>query len=135
VLLLPLFLLVAYCAGLLQARGLWISLGGVLAAALGWRGVEYALHVQSATGFGSVWSAGLFLWKYIALLALPVHMSVERSTSTPGGGLSGVAVVALLAAIGLGAAVFLLRRRLPVVSAGAAWMGICLLPFCGVLSI
>jgi protein O-mannosyl-transferase len=135
VLIVPLFLLVVYSADLLQARGLWFSLGGVLAAALGWRGLEYALHVQSATALGSVWPVGLFFWRYVGLIALPVHMSVERSTSTPGGGFSGVAVVALLAAIGLGAVAFLLRRRLPVMSAGAAWMGICLLPFCGMLSI
>jgi protein O-mannosyl-transferase len=136
VLVAPLFLLVAYAAGELRlAHSLWVPLGAMLAAVAGWWGVERALHVASATRFGSVWPAGEFFWRYVELIALPVRMSVERSTATPGGTLSGMAIVALLAGIALVAACFRLRQRVPVVSAGAAWMAICLLPFCGVLAI
>jgi protein O-mannosyl-transferase len=132
----PLFLLVAYGAGELRSsRRLWVPLGAMLAAVAGWWGLERTLHVASATRFGSVWSAGEFFWKYVGLIALPVRMSVERSTVTPGGGRSWMAIVALVGAIALVAAGVWLRRRVPVVSAGAAWMAICLLPFCGVLAV
>jgi tetratricopeptide (TPR) repeat protein len=134
----PLFLLVAYAAGELRSsRSLSASLGAMLAAVLGWWGVERALQVESATRLGSVWSVGEFFWRYVGLIALPVRMSVERSTSTPstppGGAFSVSAALALVAALALGAGVFVLRRRVPVASAGTAWMAICLLPFCGVL--
>jgi Flp pilus assembly protein TadD len=136
VLVAPLFLLVAYGAGELRSsRAFWMALGAMLAAVAGWWSLERAVHVASATRFGSVWVVGEFFWRYVGLIALPVRMSVERSTATPGGGLSGMVIVALAAAIALVAACFALRRRAPVVSAGAAWMAVCLLPFCGVLAI
>ena len=136
VLVAPLFLLVAYGAGeWWSARSLGVPLGAMLAAVAGWWGVERALHVASATRFGSVWAVGEFFWRYVGLIALPVRMSVERSTATPGGGLSGTAIVALATAIAFVATCVWLRRKVPTVSAGAAWMAICLLPFCGLLVI
>ncbi|HEX4652471.1 MAG TPA: tetratricopeptide repeat protein [Granulicella sp.] len=136
VLVAPLFLLVAFGAGELRSsRSVWGTLGAMLAAVAGWWGLERALHVASATHLGSVWAVGEFFWKYVGLIALPVRMSVERSTTTPGGGISGTAIVALAGVVALVAACVWLRRRAPLVSAGAAWMALCLLPFCGALAI
>ncbi len=102
VLVAPLFLLVAYGAGELRSsRAALGAAGAMLAAVAGWWGVERAMHVASPTHFGSVWTVGEFFWRYVGLIALPVRMSVERSTATPGGGLSGMAIVALGATIAL----------------------------------
>ncbi len=65
----------------------------------------------------------------------PVHMSVERSTSTPANVFSVAAVVAWVGLIALIGLVVLLRKRVPVVAAGLAWGVIALLPFSGVVFI
>jgi len=60
-------------------------------------------------------------------------MSVERSTSMPAAHSSGIGVLAWAGVAVLAALVFWLWRKRPVAAAGLAWMGIALVPFCGLV--
>lgn len=80
---------------------------------------------------GSLWPAGLYFAKYVSWIFLPIHMSVERSSSTPAAGFSIAALIAWLVLIGFGWAAVALRRKAPAISAGVAWLICALLPFCG----
>jgi protein O-mannosyl-transferase len=131
----PLFLLVAYAAGELCSPRLWQPLAAMLAAVALWWSTGHALGVHGTASFGSVWSVGLFLGKYLAWIALPLHLSVERSTSTPAAALSAAAALALAALVAAASVLLALRRRLPALSAGLAWTLVCLLPFSGLLRI
>jgi Flp pilus assembly protein TadD len=95
-------------------------------------------HAAGATGVtakGTVASFGLFFWKYLGWMVLPIHMSVERSTDTPPPGWSGHALAAwLFLALGC-AVVMVVDRKIPRSSIGFAWMAIGLLPFCGIVFI
>src|ERR1700675_2802059 len=49
-------------------------------------------HVAGATGVtakGTIASFGLFFWKYLGWMVLPINMSIERSTDAPPPGWSG----------------------------------------------
>jgi Flp pilus assembly protein TadD len=95
-------------------------------------------HAAGATGVtakGTIASFGLFFWKYVGWMVLPIHMSVERSTDTPPPGWSGRALAAWLF-LALACAVWIVvDRKIPRSSIGFAWMGIGLLPFCGIVFI
>jgi Flp pilus assembly protein TadD len=95
-------------------------------------------HAAGATGVtakGTLASFGLFFWKYLGWIVLPIHMSVERSTDTPPPGWSGHALAAWLC-LALACAVFIaVHRKIPISPIGFAWMGIGLLPFCGLVFI
>jgi Flp pilus assembly protein TadD len=95
-------------------------------------------HAAGATGVttkGTIASFGLFFWKYLGWMVLPIHMSVERSTDTPPPGWSGDALRAWLF-LALACAVWIVvDRKIPRSSIGFAWMGIGLLPFCGIVFI
>jgi tetratricopeptide (TPR) repeat protein len=58
-------------------------------------------------------------------------MSVERSTSMPVNAASPGTIAGWMGLVVLVAAIVLLRKRMPFVSAGLAWMVVALLPFCG----
>jgi protein O-mannosyl-transferase len=93
-------------------------------------------HAAGATGVtakGTMASFGLFFWKYLGWMVLPIHMSVERSTDTPPPGWSGQALAAWLCLALACAALIVVHRRIPRSSIGFAWMGIGLLPFCGIV--
>jgi Flp pilus assembly protein TadD len=93
-------------------------------------------HAAGATGVtakGTMASFGLFFWKYLGWMVLPIHMSVERSTDTPPPGWSGQALAAWLCLALAGAVLIVVHRRIPRSSIGFAWMGIGLLPFCGIV--
>jgi Flp pilus assembly protein TadD len=93
-------------------------------------------HVAGATGVtakGTMASFGLFFWKYLGWMILPIHMSVERSTDTPPSGWSGHALAAWLCLALAGAVLIVVHRKIPRSALGFAWMGIGLLPFCGMV--
>jgi Flp pilus assembly protein TadD len=93
-------------------------------------------HAAGATGVtakGTMASFGLFFWKYLGWMVLPIHMSVERSTDTPPPGWSGQALAAWLCLALACAVLIVVHRRIPRSSIGFAWMGIGLLPFCGIV--
>jgi protein O-mannosyl-transferase len=78
---------------------------------------------------------GVFFFKYLGWLALPVRMSIERSTNTPLDRLSVAALAAWAGALAIFVIVFLLRRRWQMVAAAMAWTSVALLPFCGLVPI
>jgi Flp pilus assembly protein TadD len=95
-------------------------------------------HVVGATGVttkGTMASFGLFFWKYLGWMVLPIHMSIERSTDTPPPGWSGHALAAWLCLALACAVLIVVHRKIPRSSIGFAWMGIGLLPFCGMVFI
>ena len=95
-------------------------------------------HAAGATGVtakGTMASFGLFFWKYLGWMLLPIHMSVERSTDTPPPGWSGHALAAWLCLALACVLLIVLRRKSPTSAIGFAWMGIGLLPFCGAVFI
>lgn len=95
-------------------------------------------HGAGATGVPakvSMASFGLFFWKYLGWMVLPIHMSMERSTDTPPPGWSRYALAAWLCLALACAALMFIRREIPRLPIGFAWMGIGLLPFCGIVFI
>jgi len=95
-------------------------------------------HAAGATGVtakGTIASFGLFFWKYLGWMVLPIHMSVERSTDTPPPGWSGRALAAWLFLALACAVLIVVHRKIPRLKFGFAWMGIGLLPFCGIVFI
>jgi Flp pilus assembly protein TadD len=78
---------------------------------------------------------GIFFFKYLGWLVLPVRMSIERSTDTPLDRLSVAALAAWAGALAIFVIVFLLRRRWQMVAAAMAWTSVALLPFCGLVPI
>jgi len=95
-------------------------------------------HAAGATGVkakGTIASVGLFFWKYLAWMVLPIRMSVERSTDTPPPGWSGPALAAWLCLALACAVLIAVHRKIPRSPIGFAWMGIGLLPFCGIVFI
>jgi protein O-mannosyl-transferase len=98
----------------------------------------WSRHAAGATGVearGTMASFGLFFWKYLGWMVLPIHMSVERSTDTPPAGWSGEALVAWLCLVLACAGLTGIHRKFPRLPIGFAWMGIALLPFCGIVFI
>ena len=132
VLVLPLTLLVAYATDRLSPR-----LAGWLAAASVLAGVIYVV-LREAVKTGStghagaaLWAVGLAFWRYLQWMVLPVHMSVERSTSMPADAASLGTIFGWIGLAALLVAMVLLRKRVPLIAAGLAWTVIALLPFCG----
>ena len=134
-LVLPLTLLVAYATGRVSRRLRGGLVGSAVLAGLVYFAVKYFLGASGTRGAGAWWAIGLTFWKYVVWMIAPVHMSVERSTSTPANVFSVAAVVAWVGLIALIGLVVLLRKRVPVVAAGLAWGVIALLPFSGVVFI
>ncbi len=135
VLVLPLALLVAYATNRLSRR----LAGGLVAASILSGLIDIALREAVKTGSGgtgaALWAVGLAFWRYMQWMVLPVHMSVERSTSMPANAASLGTIAGWLGLVALIAAIALLRKREPAVSAGLAWVVIALLPFCGFVTI
>jgi Tfp pilus assembly protein PilF len=95
--------------------------------------LRHAAGASGVTAKGTIASFGLFFWKYLGWMVLPIHMSVERSTDTPPGGWSGYALAAWLYLVLACAVLIVVHRKIPRSSFGFAWMGIGLLPFCGIV--
>jgi protein O-mannosyl-transferase len=91
--------------------------------------------VTGATVSGTITSFGLFFWKYLGWMVLPIYMSFERSTDAPPSGWSCAALIAWLC-LAITCTVFIvLRRKITELSIGFAWIVIGLLPFCGLVFI
>jgi Tfp pilus assembly protein PilF len=98
-------------------------------------GLRHAAGTTGVTAKGTMASFAMFFWKYLGWMVLPIHMSVERSTDTPPPERSGQALAAWLC-LALACAVFIVgHRKIPKSLIGFAWMGIGLLPFCGIVFI
>lgn len=129
-LVLPLTVLMAYATGRVSRR-LWRGVGAAVLAGVVYFALKHFVGASGAQGTGAFWAIGLTFWKYVLWMIAPIHMSVERSTSTPANVFSAAAVVGWVGLLGLIGLVVLLRRRVPIVAAGLAWMVIALLPFSG----
>lgn len=132
VLVLPLTLLVGYAMNRLTRRAAgWLAAASVLA------GVIYAVLRETvrtgSTGHAgaALWSVGLAFWRYMQWMILPIHMSVERSTSMPANSASLGTIAGWTGLVALVVAMVLLRKRPRLIAVGLAWMVIALLPFCG----
>ena len=95
--------------------------------------VRHRIGVSAGHGAPALWAIAPTFWKYLGWILLPLHMSVERSTSTPANLPSATGFLAAVALLALLAAACFLRRRLPTVAAGLAVTAIGLLPFCGIV--
>ena len=92
---------------------------------------KFAVGAHGGDGSHTLWSVGLKFWRYVQLLSLPIHMSMERSSVVPSNTPSLAALIAWAAMIGLVLTAILIRKRAPVVAAGLATLLIGLLPYCG----
>ncbi len=109
----------------------------LLAADLAAFGVFFALRVavgvHGADGPAAFTAFAITLWRYLGWVFLPIHMSVERSTSTPPNTLSVAAALAWAALLALIALTAYLWRRIPPAAFGLTWLLLALAPFCGLV--
>ena len=136
ILLLPLVVLIAYVMERPRARSA-LALYCVTFTAIALFFV--VTHLVGPAGQyrkpASIAPFGIFFFKYLAWLVLPIHMSMERSTNTPADNLSALAIAAWVAVLCLFSAVIFLWRRWPMIAAALAWISIALFPFCGLVPI
>jgi protein O-mannosyl-transferase len=118
-----------------KSRAAMILSGASLISILLYFRLRHAAGAAAVTAKGSIASFGLFFWKYLGWMVLPIHMSVERSTDTPPPGWSGHAFVAWLCLALACAVLIVVYRKIPKSLIGFAWIGIGLLPFCGLVFI
>ena len=113
-----------------------LMLSGVsVIATLLYFGLRHSVGATGVTAKGTMVSFGLSFWKYLGWMVLPIHMSIERSTDTPPPGWSGHALAAWLCLALASVVLILVHRKSPPSAIGFAWMGIGLLPFCGIVFI
>lgn len=131
VLVLPLTLLIAYATDRLSRRLVgWLVAASVLAGLI-YIALREAVKTSPGQTRAALWAVGLAFWRYAKWMVLPVHMSVERSTSMPINAASLGTIAGWLGLIALVAAIVLLRKWMPKVAAGLVWVVVALLPFCG----
>ena len=129
---LPFMLLLAYCRDR-KLRPAWMPLCGAGLVA----GILYGVLRQTAgahlsSGRSLLPAVGAIFAKYLYWMILPLHMSIEQSTSLPRSGplfmfaASGLLLVFFVT-------LFAIRRKRPAVAAGLVWLAIALLPFCGLI--
>jgi hypothetical protein len=109
--------------------------GAALFAAASYFACRWAVGTRAGKGPHHFWNVAEVFWRYLQLVVLPVHMSVERSTSVPGTALTSGAILAWATLIVLIAGAVLLRRRVPTLTAGVAVVLISLLPYYGLVYI
>jgi protein O-mannosyl-transferase len=136
ILVLPLTMLVAYALKKLTSRAAAALYGASIAAGLLYFGLKHFIG-HSTAGYlpGTLLPFGIFFLKYIGWLALPVHMSIERSSNTPEDILSIQAILAWAGMLAIFATAIMLRHKQPLVAAGLVWTSIALAPFCGLVPI
>jgi tetratricopeptide (TPR) repeat protein len=135
VLILPLTLLVAYATDRLSRRlAGWLAATSILAGLI-YLALREAVRTSPGQTRAALWAVGLAFWRYVQWMVLPVHMSVERSTSTPINAASLGTIAGWVALIALVVAIVLLRKRMPKVAVGLVWVVVALLPFCGFIFI
>ncbi len=135
VLVLPLTILVAYARDH-KPRQWWLPLGGAgISIALVYLGLRHLAGADIPTAIPAILPLGIEFLKYVQWMLLPVAMSIERSTDVSANAFSFAAVVALLVVLLLFILIVRLRKKMPEVAVGLAWMSITLLPFCGIIFI
>ncbi len=110
-----------------------ILLSTNLAAAALYLALRHHIGVAADESSPALWAIAPTFWKYLSWILLPLHMSVERSTSTPPNLPSINAVLCTTALLVFLATSILLRKRLPAAAAGLAITALALLPFCGIV--
>lgn len=95
--------------------------------------LRFAVGAHSANGTSAPLAFASIFWKYLGWILVPLHMSVERSTSTPANALSDVVILAWIALLALLALVTLLWKPAPAAAFGLAWLLFALAPFCGLV--
>ncbi len=136
ILVLPLTMLLAYALKKPASPAARMLYGASIAAGLLYFGLKHLIgHPSVDYQPGTLIPFGIFFFKYIGWLALPVHMSMERSSNTPENILSIQAILAWAGMLGIFAAAIVLRRKQPMVAGGLAWTSIALAPFCGLVPI
>jgi protein O-mannosyl-transferase len=134
-LVLPLTLLIAYATSNTKRRSvLTLSSIAILASAF-YFVLKHIVAPQTESGPSAIRAFALIFWKYVSWILLPIHMSVERSTSTPPNILSTAAIAAWIGLFALISAIYLLRKSKPIASSGLLWLLIGLAPFCGLVFI
>jgi protein O-mannosyl-transferase len=134
-LVLPLTLLVAYATSNTKRSSLPTLSGAAILASALYFILKHIVAPQTESGPAAIKSFALIFWKYVLWIILPIHMSVERSTSTPPNILSTAATAAWIGLAALIAAIFFLRKSKPTASAGLLWLLVALIPFCGLVFI
>lgn len=119
-------------AALKQRPALIFLAANLIAIAL-FFSLRHAVGAHTATGPSALWSFATTFWKYLGWILLPLHMSVERSTSTPSNVLSTTSVLTWMALTIFIALAVYLRERIPTASFGMAWLLTALAPFSGLL--
>ena len=130
---LPLLLLVNVATRQWKSRRAWCMAGSVALAIACAEIARTAVGANTFTVFAPVRWAALALWQYIALTLLPIHMSVDRSTTISlqeahpwwWVGLVGFALALLLATAR--------HRRTPALLNGFLWFLIAVAPFCFIM--
>lgn len=132
---LPLLLLVLWTMRPAVSLRLWLlPAAGILLASFASAGVREAVGVKSFTTFASVKWSLLAFSQYLHLSLLPVHMSVERSTSLSLQQ-SHIWSYVGLCFVAAGFAYAAIRRREnPSILEGLCWYLIVILPFCFVMT-
>lgn len=115
-----------------QAATRWtgLAVASVLADVL-YFAARYAVGSNPGNGASALWSVGEIFWKYMQLIVLPIHMSMERSTSVPANRPSIFALIAWATLFGVAVMTFWLRKRNIGISAGLGLLLLALLPYCG----
>lgn len=131
-LMLPLTILIAYVSGRRPSRLWWLGAASGIAAAIAF-GLRTMAGARMTTAGPTILPAGAAFFKYLAWIVLPINMSIDRSVDTPANRFSVVAILALAALVAVLALAWWLRKRLPEVTSGIAWMTIAILPFCGIV--
>jgi Flp pilus assembly protein TadD len=130
IIVLPLFLLLVFSMKLQRARNLLATCGIIGVAAVCVGVLHFEIGVKSFSGLASLEWASLALWQYVIFTLLPLHMSVERSTSISLGHPHPWLVIGVVCfALGFGYAVLRLRDN-PLLLGGLTWFLICITPFC-----
>ena len=138
VVVLPLLFVVTYVAKPEWSKGLLGIFGVVILAGCGVEAVRFSIGVKSFSGLATPAWAGLAFWEYLRLAIVPVHMSVERSTTISLSQPHPWLVIELACSIAVVAAAILYRKKNPALGSiflgGLLWFALCVAPFCLVMN-
>ena len=137
IVILPLLLVVSYAAKPVWSKDLLALFGIVILAGCGVEAVRYSIGVKSFSGLATPSWAGLAFWQYLKLAIVPLHMSVERSTTISLGQSHRWLAIEMACLVVEVFALALHNRKNPERSnslAGLLWFVFCIAPFCLVMN-
>lgn len=130
----PLTLMWLYFRAQKFEKKVWVPITAVALFVCGFAlSIRPFVHAELPSGSAAPLSLGLTFLRYLQWMALPIRMSLERSTDLPANVLTLAGCAAFLMVAALMAALIYYRRKLPVLSFGIAWLLITLIPFCGLV--